>query len=862
MKKLAELAVRFRVTFLMIYIGVLAAGIFFGSRLKLDMWPDITFPMISVVTTYTGASPEDIEQLVTRPLEEACAAVEGVKHINSESRDGASMLLVEFDWGTDLDLAETDIRRNLDWVREYLPDDATEPIVFAFDPSMQPVMIFGVSGPYDMAKLRQITKREIEPYLERAPGVASAEAFGGLEREIQVEVLPDRLAAAGISVSQLIGALRMENVQIPGGAVVHGDRELTIQTKGAFTTVDEIREVVVGVAGMVPVRLRDIATVRDTVAETTRIIRANEKPAILLIVRKQSGANTVKAVEAIENALPGLEKQLPEGIKLGKIFSQGDFIRDSLGNLGMTGLLAIGMAMVVLLVFLRSVRASIIVGVAIPFSVLATFSIMYAVDVTLNIISMAGLALAVGMLVDNSIVVLENIYRHLEMGKDADRAAVDGASEVATAIFGSTLTTIAVFVPILFVTGIAGAMFRDMALTICISLGASFIVAITMIPLAAATFIHQGPKRSESKLVAAYSVLQRGVLGRRTTRVAFSIFALAALVGSVMLIFVVGTDFFPRQDQSMIFYQVRSQVGSSVEHTERVAQQLEELVRDGVPESDLLMLDVGMDEGFTAMFSEGKHTGLFRIRLKPLADRIRRQPEIEEQIRELAATVPGLDGEIFEPFNAMGGADVTVKIIGHDQKTAFDLGREVERTLKKVEGARDVAFKLPEAKPEYLVRYDRQLISRLGLTSAEVSSTVSAFFQGTIASVFREGGEDYNIRVRAPRRFREAPSNLADLTVVSPISGSLQLRSIATIEEHGGPVKITREDQQRMVTVDANSADKADLDAFIERVDEGLSKIKWPKGFKYYVGGSAEDFKETKEAMGAAVIVAMMLVFM
>jgi HAE1 family hydrophobic/amphiphilic exporter-1 len=860
MKKLAELAVRFRVTFLMIYIGVLAGGAFFGFRLKLDMWPDISFPMISVISTYTGAAPEDIEQLITRPIEEACAAVEGVKKINSESRDGASMLLIEFEWGTDLDQAETDLRRNLDWAREYLPADATEPLVFPFDPSMQPVMIFGVSGPFDMAKIREITKREIEPRLERAPGVASAEAFGGLEREIHVEVLPDRLAAAGISVNQVIGALRMENLQIPGGAIVHGDRELTIQTKGAFRSVDEIREVVVGVAGAVPVRLRDVARVNDTVAETNRIIRANQKPAVLLIVSKQSGANTVQAVEAIERALPELEKNLPRGIKLGKIFSQADFITESLGNLGTTGLLAIGMAVMVLLLFLRSLRASIIIGLAIPVSVLVTFSIMYAADLSLNIISMAGLALAVGMLVDNSIVVLENIYRHMEMGKEVDRAAVEGAGEVATAIFGSTLTTIAVFVPILFVTGIAGAMFRDMALTICISLGASFLVAITLIPLAAATLIRRGPKSAESLLARGYSKLQGGVLRRRLSRVAFFLVAWLVLLGSVVLINLVGTDFFPRQDDAMIFMQLKSQVGSSVEHTDRLAQRLEEQVLDEVPETALLMMDVGMDEGFTAMFSEGKHTGLMRLRLTPLTERDRRKLDIEDRIRELAATIPGLDLEIFQ-FGAMGGPDVTVKIVGHDLKTAFRVGTDIERLVSRVKGTKNVSFSLEQSKPEYRVRYDRKLISRLGLTTAEVSSTVSAFFQGQIASIYREGGEDHNIRVRAPRAYREQPNNLGNLTVVSPIAGSVPLRSLAAISEDGGPVKITRENQQRMVTVDA-SDDAGDMFGLIERIEAALDNYAWPDGFRAQIGGNAEDLIDSFQSMAFAMIVAMVLVFM
>ncbi len=533
MRRFAALAVQFRVTFLMIYLAVVGTGVFFLGGLKLDMYPDITFPLIGVITTYTGASPEDIEQLITRPIEEACASVEGVKHINSESKAGASMIFAEFEWNTDLDQAQTDIRRNINFYREILPDDAREPITFAFDPSMQPIIFLGISGPYDQARLREISKEHIEPMLERVKGVASAETLGGVEREIHVEIMPDKLAAAGVSVNQLVGALRMENVDIPGGEVGQGQRELSIQPHGTFQTVEEIGDIVVGVAGHVPMRLRDVATLKDTVAEETRVIRANRKQAIMLMVRKQSGANTVQSVEAVEKVLPDIVESLPKGVQLDIVFNQGDFINMALGNLSTTGLLAIAMAVMVLLVFLRSLRAALIVGVAIPLSILVTFSAMHLVDLTLNIISMAGLALAVGMLVDSSIVVLENIYRHLEMGKDSSRAAIDGASEVATAIFGSTLTTIAVFVPILFVPGLAGAMFRDMALTICISVGASFVVAITLIPLAASVFIKKGKKVEASRLAGAYAWVQGKTLNWRKTTFIVAWLALFCSIGFI-----------------------------------------------------------------------------------------------------------------------------------------------------------------------------------------------------------------------------------------------------------------------------------------------------------------------------------------
>jgi HAE1 family hydrophobic/amphiphilic exporter-1 len=863
MGKLASLAVRFRVTFLMIYILVVGAGLFFLGGLKLDMYPDITFPVIGVVTTYTGAAPEDIEQLITRTVEEACASVEGVKHINSDSTAGASLVFVEFEWGTDIDQAEIDIRRNLDFYREILPVDAQEPISFPFDPSMQPILFFGVSGPYDQARLREISTREIEPYLERVVGVASAETLGGLEREIHVEVLPQRLAAAGISVNQVVGALRMENVDIPGGEVVHGLRELSIQPHGSFREVEEIRDIIVGVAGGVPIRLRDVARVRDTVAEETRIIRANQRQAIMLMVRKQSGANTVQTVAAVENILPDLEQRLPTGIRLQPIFNQADFINLALGNLSTTGLLAILMAVVVLLFFLRSPRAALIVGLAMPTSILVTFTVMYAIDLTLNVISMAGLALAVGMLVDNSIVVLENIYRHMELGKSAARASVDGAQEVARAIFGSTLTTIAVFLPILFVPGLAGAMFRDMAMTICISLGASFAVAITLIPLAASVFIKKGQKAEISTLANGYAAMQRVSLRWRALTVITAVLALFGSVGFIVWNYMRGnSEFLPKEDSGIALFSIQTQVGSSVEHLDRLGAVAEKLVAENVPEVELLAIDIGVGEGFAAMFSEGKHAGLMRVRLVPLDQRERRQWQIEDQIRKLLSAIPGLEAKVFQPFMMSSDeGDLVIKIRGHDIATARRVGREVKSLIEGIDGAKDVSFSLEAARPELHVIYDRPRMSRLGLTSAEVTSSVSAFFQGTIATIFREDGRDYNVRVRAPLEFRHDPDNLEDMIVVSPIAGPVVLRSVARLEEQAGPVKITREDQRRVVTVSANSL-PGKLGGLTAAAEERLEAYRWPEGFDYKIGGAAEDMQESFMYLGLAVIASMLLVYM
>lgn len=854
---LQSLAVRRRVTFLMLFIVVLGFGLFSLARLKLDLWPDITFPYIVVITQYTGASPEDIEQLVTRPVEEACAAVEGVKNVTSNSKLSSSVVFVELEWGTDIDQAEIDIRKNLDLYRDLMPADADEPLSFAFDPSMEPVLMYAVTGPYDQAKLQDVSKHDIEPLLERIEGVASADTEGGLSREIQVRVLPDRLAAAGVSTQQILMALRRENMQVPAGYVTAGARELSIQAHGAFNSVDEIREVVVGVAGGVPMRLKDVADVVDTVHEQTRVIKVDGRDAVMLLLRKQSGSNTVQTVNNVLRTMPDIVKSLPKGVQLKELYSQADFVKQALGNLNMSALMAVGITMIVLFLFLRSFAASIIVGVAIPASVVVSFAVMDQAGLTLNILSMTGLALAVGMLVDNSIVVLEACYRHLAMGKRPARAAVDGTTEVGTAITASTLTTVVVFAPVLFVPGLAGAMFRDMAATICISLSASLVVALTIIPLGVSMFVRKVPNVEVGWLARSYNRIQGVTLRwRKLTVLAANLLlglGLALILGS-------GIDMFPKNDHGMIAMTIKGQVGSSLAAMEEVRRKAEAIAKKEVPEATAIMAQFGTAEGFMAMFSEGGHSGLLRVKLPPRSKRQRAQKEIEEALRKSLNDIPGIEAKVME-MGMTGESGVVVEIFGHDLRTARAVGLDVKKRISQIEGTRDATFSLEEAKPELHVIYDRVRLARLGLTTSDVSSALSAFFQGTIAAVYREGGNDYNILVRSPRAFREGTANLENMVEASPIGGSFPLRSVARIDEEAGPVQITRKDQERYVTVTAASVGE-DLGGLTEKIDKMLKKYPWPEGFRYHIGGEAEDLQESMWYLTLALIAALLLVYM
>ncbi len=740
---------------------------------------------------------------------------------------------------------------------------------------MQPIVFLGLSGPYSETRLRQLALDKVEALLERIPGVASADTVGGGEREIQVQLDPRRLAAAGVGPQQVVAAIRAANVQLPGGSIDQGGWQFTVQARGLFEDVTQLEQVVVGASGQVPVRLRDVATVLDGLKEPTRLVRNDGKPGILIMVRKQSDANTVQAVRKVLAALPEVERQTGQGIKLGVIFNQGEFVEKAIGNLSNTALMAFFFAFAVLLFFLRSLRSSIIVATAIPLSVVATFAIMDAWGLTLNIISMAGLALAIGMLVDNAIVVLENIFSYTEKGTASWQASIQGTQEVATAITASTLTTVVVFLPILFVPGIAGKMFGDMAITICFSLAASLFVARTGIPLFASRLLHGRRAGAQGRrpgalsrgigalleaMARAYALTLAWCLRRRKTT-----FALVTLTlgGAAGLGTTLATEFFPRNDQGLFALQIETAVGTSLEETDAIFRRAEELVRRTVPEREVYNVDIGSGEGFVALFAKGQHAGILRVRLKDMRLRTRTQAEIEEDLQRRISAIPGASATVLQP-NLFGSAgEIVVEIYGHDLIKARDLGLRVKRLLRSLPGTTDVTFSQEAGKPEVEVTPDRSRLAMLGLSPADISSTISVFFAGKIASVFREGGTEYDIRVRGPRDYRRDRRDLASLPIVTPLGASVPLGSVASVRPVLGPATIARQDQQRMVTVSCNLAGKnKDLGAVLKSLEAGLKKIPWPEDFGYRVGGQAEDFKESFFYLGLAMLAAIALVYM
>ena len=870
---LSNVAIRRGVTFGMVFLVIIGFGLFSLSRLKVDLYPDITFPVVLVVSRYSGANPYDIETVLSRPLESALSSVEGVEGVTSVSRKGISLVVLEFDWGYDMDLAQNDVRRALEWVEDYWPDDATNPLVFAFDPSQMPILFLGVGSPVlDQAELRTLTDDQVVPRLERIEGVASADIIGGLQRQIRVEVDPRALSSYGLPITSVIGALQGANLQVPGGVIKDGRTAFSVRTFGEFRSLDEIRNAIVTARGGQVIHVQDVAQVTDGYEELEGLARVNAAPGMMLIIQKQSDANTVQVVERVKAAVPGIQSAIPGQIELVTVFDQGDFINKSISNLAAAGITAFFLAVVVLLVFLRNFRSMLIVATAIPTSVIVTFFVLDMYGTTLNIISMAGLALAVGMLIDNSIVVLENIYRFREMGERRRESAEKGASQVGMAITASTLTTLAVFAPVLFVPGISGVMFRDMVIAICFALAASLFVAITLVPLLSSRLLTR-PKPPKLALFrglsngveAGFQGLQRGyaklLKWSLAHRLIVVLLAAAAFFGSFGLLSVVGVDFMPKTDQGEFQLQIERAVGTDLPSTLATFQQIEQIIREDVPEVVNIYSNIGSGGDLGSAFrGMDTNSGSIRVKLVPRSQRTRTQFEVQDALRTRLDAIPGITYSFEQSGGMQSGADIEVKLFGHDMNVTGELGDRLVQQFSQIEGAVDVTSSLKRGAPELQITLDRPRLQAMGLTAGQVTNTISNAVQGLTATQYRESGDEFDVFVRLASDYRNSPEDLEQLMLALPTGGVVPLRQVADITRDIGPVAIQREDQSRQVVVEVNVSGR-DMGSVESDIEAILAQTEIPQDVIVELGGSAEDRQESFYYLTLAIFAGILLVY-
>jgi HAE1 family hydrophobic/amphiphilic exporter-1 len=881
--KIAELAVRRPVTTIMFFVGLSVIGLVSVTRLPLDAFPDIDLPTVIIATTYPGAGPQTVESMVTRTLEEAVSTVENVHRLTSTSQENISLLTIQFNWGTDLDQAALDLREAMEFYRGDLPRDATDPMILKFNPSSIPVLFIGVFGGRNPAELHRLATEEYVPRLERIEGVAAVEVWGGLEREIQVVLDADQLGARSISVGQVMEALRSANVNSPVGRLERAGTEYVLRSVGEFSSVPEIEDVVVAKHGEVLVRIADVAEVRDGFKETSSEVRIDGHPAVMIMIQKKSGANTVEVSRQAKSTLARLERELAgEEVATRVLMDASDFVKTSISSVREVIISGGILAVLVLLFFLRNLRSTFIVSLAIPVAVVVSFIGMKVFGLTLNMMSLSGLALGIGMVVDNAIVVMENIFRHREAGTGRREAAVTGTSEVGTAITASTLTTLAVFLPLLMAQGLAGIFFKELSLTVVFAITSSLVVALTLVPTLSSQILElHRPSAQEGGLAGrlydrsarafartdeVYHRLVTRALRRRWAVIGG---AAALLVLSIVVVRLrlIDIEFMPQIDQGSIDLAAEMPVGTPLEVTlERVAK-LEEIVQENVPELDNLSSQVGAgEETWSALQGlRGPHSARLSLQLVPRRERDRTTEEVESELRPLLQSVPGLrvtfGGDTFHEAILGGGAPVAVEIRGYDLDESRRLARRVAELIGGIPGTADVRISREEGKPELRLEVDRERAGALGLDPALLGAAIRAKVDGMVVTRYREGEEEYDLRVRLAEGARDGFGDLDVMTVTTPNGIDVPLRNVVAVVEDEGPVEIERIDQERVVVVRAALAGR-DLGGVMRDVQAELDTLSLPPGFSLHYGGSFEQMQESFANLAQVFIIAIILVYL
>ncbi len=877
--KIPEFSVNRKVTTAMLAMILVVLGTIAFFQLGLDFFPDLEFPTVSVITTYRGASSEDIENTITRPLEQIINSVSRVKKVNSMTIEGASVIMVEFEWGTNLDFAAQDVRDQIGLYRSYIPEEAHDPLVVKFNFSQFPIIFGGITANRPTVELKEIIEDEVAPRLERIDGVASVQVFSTDVREILVNVDKTALESLNLSLDQILLALRMENLNLPAGHVVERHAEFLIRTIGEFESVEDIGKTIVGSAqNGQPVYLRDVAEVRDGLKEARFVSRIQREKGVIYTISKRSGANTVITAKAVNKELARIRLTLPEDIEFWPFMDQADMVQKVINRTGSNALVGGILAVFFLFVFLRNWRPTLTIALAIPLSVITTFIALYLAGYTINLLTLGGLALGIGMLVDNAVVVIENIFRHLEEGKSRDEAAKKGASEVGMAITASTLTTIAVFFPMVFAKGITGKLTQALALSIAFALLASLFVALTIVPMVASLLFKENKNQNAAANTARKGEFEkarnfyRKLLHKSLKRRGL---VLAAVLGLFLFSFVIvpflGTEFMPSQDQDMIILKVKMPVGTSIEETNRVAQMAEDLLAEQ-PEVKIVSAQIGstaeedpsdLAGGFS---NAGTHEGILWVGLISQTERSYSDREILERIRK---KLPRLKGVKFEAMDMsqmmMGGsnAPVEIKVFGKDIYQLREIADNIVDRIRDVEGLRDITHTFAEGKPEYHIRINREQASRMGLMVSQIANTIQTASLGTVATRYREGNEEVDIRVRFAKQSRDSLDDIENIPILAPTNQMLRLNQVASISKGEGPIQIDRENQARVVTVLANIAGR-DLGSVVKDIKQRISGVErgLPPGYFIEFGGQYENMKEAFVIMAAAFALATLLVYM
>ena len=879
-------AVKRRVTVAMCFLCVVLLGGVSFINIGLDLMPSIEMPMTMVMTTYDGAGSEEVESMVTEPLEEAFASLQNVDSISSQSSAGMSIVMVTYNYGTDLDFASLNMRERIDLIKDFLPEDAGTPTIYRMSMNSMPVMIATVSGSDNLASLKATVDNEIVPELESQDGVASVEVGGGFTESVSIEIDETVLENYGLTMSDISGAIQANNIDMAAGSVISNNKDMSIRVLGEYDSLADIENTNIVLPSGISVLLKDIADVSITTTADSDKVYQNGQEAVYISVTKASDANTAATCENLNNAMAELEETLPGNIEFTVVTDQGAYVEWTISGLVQSLLIGSFLAIAILLLFLRSFRSTLVIAVSIPISLISTFVLMYFTGMSLNIMTLGGLSLGAGMMVDASIVILENIQRYISNGMPREEAAVKGTRELILAVFSSTLTTVAVFLPVIFMEGITSMIFKDFALTIAFALMASLVVAVSLVPMMSSILLRPEDSQTEmleqkeknlygklkyyfaigyEKLKAVYTDALDWSLEHRKRILGI---VTAMFAAALVFVFIVGMEFLPASETGQLTVTVTMEEGLSDEAVNETAQEAENAILMACGD-DLASTMVMIQDGSSSFMSSGDQTTIY-VNLVEESERRLSAKEYGEEVREALSYIAGIEynvavGDMMTgSFAAMTSsiADVTVNVKGDDLDTIEDICNDLSAMMEDIPGAREIESSIEETIPELHITLNNNKVSAMGLTVPSVSSAINTYLSGITASTYAmEDGTEIDIDVNYSGDVNSTYNDLLNMPITTPTGATYLLTDVAEVEIGEGPVSITREDSKRLATVTCSLVN-TDLDSFTTEFNKALNDYVIPEGYQVYSGGMWEEMMSSFTALGWGAVLGIILVYM
>ncbi|NCA86419.1 MAG: efflux RND transporter permease subunit [Clostridia bacterium] len=869
-------AVKKPITTFMIFLAVMIFGVYSLVKLPVDMYPEIDFPAITVFTTYNGASASDIETNVSRPIEDALNSIDNLKEITSQSRDNISVVSLEFEYETDLSEAANDIRDAIAFVEDELPEAADKPTIFKFNSSMMPILMYAVTADQSYEGLEKLLDEKIINPLNRVEGIGSVSLIGTPIREVTIEINPRSLEAYNMTVEQIGNVLRAENMNMPAGNIKMGQMDYALRVEGEFERSDHIKNIVLGNFNGQSIYLKDVATVRDSIKERTIDEKINGKQGVRLMVMKQSGANTVNIATKVNARLDKLRETLPADIQVQKVFDSSEFISGSISNLTKTLMYALLFVGLVVFLFLGRWRATFIILLTIPISLIVSFIYLKIAGSSINIISLSALSIAIGMVVDDAIVVLENITKHIERGASPREAAIYATNEVWLAVIVTTLTIVAVFFPMTLISGMTGVLFRELGWIVSITVVTSTLTAISLTPMLSAMMLRIRTRKTKprkwsydntilplfDKLDAWYGrTLQWSI----SHKLIITIVSFAIFIASLFLATQLGTEFMPQTDEGRLSVQVELQSGTRVEKTVELARRIDKIISE-YPEVLLISTSAGNDAegGLMAIFqSTGSNIINYTIRLADIEDRERSVWEIAEELRNQLNVFPQITHyNVSTGGGGMGMASNTldVEVYGYNLEQTTLLANNLSAKFEDIPGARDITISREKARPELRVVLDREKMSAVGLNTAMVSAALYNRVAGLVATQFREDGDEYDVRIRFKEDYRNSITDIQNIALQTASGRMVKLGEVGTISEFWAPPNIERKRRERVVTISV-SPYQTSLGELATAIQNVIDKEDIPREMLIEVGGAYKDQQEGFMDIATLLLLSLVLVY-